>query len=94
MSISMAEVEHVALLARLQLTDAEKEDYSRQLSDILAHADRLRELDLEDVAPTAHAAPLFNVWREDEPGRPMERDKALANAPEREDGFFKVPRIV
>ncbi|MDR0434975.1 MAG: Asp-tRNA(Asn)/Glu-tRNA(Gln) amidotransferase subunit GatC [Gracilibacteraceae bacterium] len=94
MSISVAEVERVAFLARLRLTDAEKEDYARQLGAVLTYADRLGELDLTSVEPTAHAAPLFNVLREDTPGESMRRELALANAPEAEDGFFKVPRIV
>ncbi|MDR1603665.1 MAG: Asp-tRNA(Asn)/Glu-tRNA(Gln) amidotransferase subunit GatC [Gracilibacteraceae bacterium] len=92
--ITRAEVEHVALLARLRLTEAEKEDYTRQLSSILSYAGRLGELDLSAVEPTAHAAQLFNVLREDVPGESMERDKALANAPAGADGFFRVPRIV
>ncbi|MDR1320068.1 MAG: Asp-tRNA(Asn)/Glu-tRNA(Gln) amidotransferase subunit GatC [Gracilibacteraceae bacterium] len=94
MSISAAEVERVAFLARLHLTAAEKEDYARQLGAVLSYAGRLRELDLSAVEPTAHATPLFNVLREDAPGESMERELALANAPEAIDGFFAVPRIV
>jgi aspartyl-tRNA(Asn)/glutamyl-tRNA(Gln) amidotransferase subunit C len=94
MKITEAEVERVALLARLYLTDAEKKDYIEQLSGILAYAARLQELDLSAVEPTAHAAPLFNVLREDIPGETMRRELILANAPDGEDGFFRVPRIV
>ncbi len=92
--ISIKEVEHVALLGRLELSEEEKKLYSRQLSDILEHARKLQDLDTEDVPPTAHVLPLHNVFREDRPGEHMATDKVLANAPERRDDYFKVPRIL
>lgn len=92
--ISIREVEHVALLGRLELTGEEKKLYSKQLSDILEHARKLQDLDTGDVPPTAHVLPLQNVFREDRPGGHMAMDKVLANAPERQDDYFKVPRIL
>ena len=93
MGISINDVEHVALLARLAFSDKEKEEYAQQLSDILGYMDKLNTLDTEEVEPTAHVLPLKNVFREDraEPG--LKREAALQNAPEKEDGQFKVPKI-
>lgn len=92
--ISIKEVEHVALLGRLELTEEEKKLYSRQLSDILEHARKLQNLDTENVPPTAHVLPLQNVFREDRVGEHMPVEKVLANAPDSQDDYFKVPRIV
>lgn len=92
--ISIKEVEHVALLARLELTGEEKEVYARQLSDILDHARKLQQLDTRNVPPTAHVLPLQNVFREDRVGEHLPVEKVLANAPDRQDDFFKVPRII
>ncbi len=92
--ITKKDVEHVALLARLELSEAEKEKFTEQLNAILEYADALKKLDTTNVQPTAHPLPINNVFREDvaRPGIPNE--DALANAPEQEDGFFKVPKIV
>ncbi|MEW5952699.1 MAG: Asp-tRNA(Asn)/Glu-tRNA(Gln) amidotransferase subunit GatC [Bacillota bacterium] len=92
--ISTRDVEHVALLARLELTDEEKEMYTRQLNDILRYAEMLNELDTAGVLPTAHVLPLYNVFRGDEQGSQLPPDVVLANAPRREGLFFKVPKIV
>jgi len=92
--ISLKDVEHVALLARLELTDEEKEIYTKQLSDILEHARKLQDLDTTDVLPTAHVLPLNNVFRKDQAGEHLPVEKVLANAPEKQDNFFKVPKIV
>ncbi len=92
--ISIKEVEHVALLARLELSEEEKEVYTKQLSDILEHARKLQDLDTEGVPPTAHVLPLQNVFREDRVGEHLDIEDVLSNAPEREGDFFKVPRIV
>ncbi|MCG8403155.1 MAG: Asp-tRNA(Asn)/Glu-tRNA(Gln) amidotransferase subunit GatC [Firmicutes bacterium] len=92
--ISIKEVEHVALLSRLELIAEEKELYARQLNDILEHARKLQDLDTENVPPTSHVLPLQNVFREDRAGEHMQTDQVLANAPDRQDDFFKVPRIV
>ena len=91
MAISNEEVLHVARLARLALTDEEVERLGAQLNAILEAVGKVSELDLEGVEPTAHPLDLVNVWAEDEPHESLSVEDALANAPEREQGFFKVP---
>jgi aspartyl-tRNA(Asn)/glutamyl-tRNA(Gln) amidotransferase subunit C len=88
------DVEHVARLARLDLTDEELARLREQLRAILEHAARVGEVATEDVEPTAWAIPRANVYRPDEPVPPLSHQDALANAPDQEDGRFKVPRIV
>ena len=92
--ISREDVEHVARLARLALSEAEIERMREQLSGILAYIDKLRALDTAGVEPTSHAVPLVNVMRDDETWTCLPQDVALANAPERSDAFFRVPRII
>lgn len=92
--ITREDVDHVALLGRLKLTDGEKEMFTRQLNDILGHFQYLERLDTENVQPTAHVLPLKNVLREDWVGQHMSREDGLANCPDRDDDYFKVPRIV
>lgn len=92
--ISREEVQHVARLARLTLTDDELERMREQLDAILAYIDKLRELDVDGVEPTAHAVPLVNVMRDDEVTPSLPQDVALANAPDRAGEFFRVPRII
>jgi len=91
MAISKDEVLHVARLARLALTDEEVERLGAQLNAILDAVGKVSELDLEGVEPTAHPLDLVNVWAEDEPQQSLPVEDALANAPEREQDFFKVP---
>jgi aspartyl-tRNA(Asn)/glutamyl-tRNA(Gln) amidotransferase subunit C len=91
MAISKDEVLHVARLARLELTDEDVERFTEQLSAILEAVAKVSELDLADVEPTAHPLDLVNVWAGDEPRPSLAVEDALANAPEREAGFFKVP---
>jgi aspartyl-tRNA(Asn)/glutamyl-tRNA(Gln) amidotransferase subunit C len=88
------DIEHVARLARLSLTDEEKTRLSEQLPLILEHAAKVSEVAADDVSPTAYAIPRSNVYRDDEPEPSLPQSEALANAPEREDGRFKVPRTV
>ncbi|NLW07299.1 MAG: Asp-tRNA(Asn)/Glu-tRNA(Gln) amidotransferase subunit GatC [Clostridia bacterium] len=94
MTITAAEVERIALLARLKLTPEEQAAYTEQLNAILEYVDKLNDLDTSAVEPTAYILPLRNVFRDDlvRPGLP--RDKALAGAPEVSEGQFKVPRVV
>ena len=94
MSITIRDVEHVAKLARLSLTDQEKEMFTQQLNAILTYADKLNSLDTEGVEPTSHVMPLSNVLRSDEarPSWPVEQ--VVKNAPEEEDGQFKVPAVL
>jgi aspartyl-tRNA(Asn)/glutamyl-tRNA(Gln) amidotransferase subunit C len=92
--IERKDVEHVARLARLALTEAEIERMREQLNGILAYIEKLNELDTAGVDPTSHAVPLVNVMRDDEPGPCLPREEALANAPDRAGEFFRVPRII
>lgn len=93
--LSRAEVEHVAHLARLQLSPDEVEAFTRQLDKILEHMQVLNELDTTDVPPTYHVLPgLTNVFREDVPGPSLPREEVLANAPASADGAFLVPRVI
>ncbi len=85
------QVIHVARLARLELSETELDRMAGELSSVLGHIDRIRELDLRDVAPTAHATDLAGVMRADEPVRGLTHDAALAAAPEPVDGGFGVP---
>jgi aspartyl-tRNA(Asn)/glutamyl-tRNA(Gln) amidotransferase subunit C len=90
-AISREEVVHVARLARLELTEEELERFGGQLNTILEAVGKVGELDLSEVEPTAHPLDLVNVWAQDEPRPSLTVDEALANAPEREGDFFRVP---
>ncbi|ADY55088.1 aspartyl/glutamyl-tRNA(Asn/Gln) amidotransferase subunit C [Syntrophobotulus glycolicus DSM 8271] len=94
MKLSRQEVEHVALLARLELSEEEIGRYTEQLNSVLGHAEMLQKLDTTGIMPTAHAVELYNVMRDDEVKASIEQEKALQNAPDSEGGFFRVPRIV
>ncbi|HLC26704.1 MAG TPA: Asp-tRNA(Asn)/Glu-tRNA(Gln) amidotransferase subunit GatC [bacterium] len=94
MKITPQEVEHVAKLARLALDDAEREMFTRQLSDILAYVDKLNELDTSRVTPTSHVIPVQNVFRPDEVGESLPVEEALANSPAPEHNHHRVPKIV
>jgi len=87
-------IDYVANLARLALTDQEKEIFSRQLGDVLRYIDKLSAVDVSQVEPTAHAFPVSNVWAEDvaQPGLPVEA--ALKNAPAQSDNMIVVPVVV
>ena len=86
-------VDHVAKLARLLLTDAERETFARQLADVLAYAESIQALDLEDVPPMSHAF-TTGAFREDEPRPSLPRDKVLEEGPDSSDGLFRVPRVL
>jgi aspartyl-tRNA(Asn)/glutamyl-tRNA(Gln) amidotransferase subunit C len=94
MSIDRKTVDHVARLARLDLTEEERTRMQTELSAILGHAEKIQELDLSAVDPTSHALPLRNHMRPDVVGECLSQEDALANAPKAEDGRFWVPRIV
>ncbi|HVM34875.1 MAG TPA: Asp-tRNA(Asn)/Glu-tRNA(Gln) amidotransferase subunit GatC [Actinomycetota bacterium] len=87
-------VDHVARLARLDLSEGEREKMRLELNNILEHAEKIQALDLGDVAPMAHSVPLVNRMRSDEVSPSLSQEKALRNAPEVEDGRFRVPRII
>jgi aspartyl-tRNA(Asn)/glutamyl-tRNA(Gln) amidotransferase subunit C len=92
--ISRVEVEHVARLARLELSEADKDRMQGELDGILAYIDKLRALDVEGVPPTTHAVPLTNVMRADEPEPSLPSEEMLANAPDRNGEYVRVPRII
>lgn len=92
--ISPADVEHVARLARLDLSAAEKERMRSELDGILAYIDKLRALDTRDVPPTSHAVPVTNVMRDDEERPSLPQEDMLANAPDRHRDLFRVPKII
>jgi aspartyl-tRNA(Asn)/glutamyl-tRNA(Gln) amidotransferase subunit C len=87
-------IEYVANLARLALTEEEKTKFARQLGDILHYVEKLKQVDVTGVEPMAHASPVFNVWAEDtvRPGLPVEA--ALLNAPVQRDHFVVLPKVV
>lgn len=92
--ITKADVEHVAHLARLKLSEEEKEAFTRQLNAILEAAGKLQELNTEGVEPTAYAIPMQNVFRPDEVRSSLPRELVLANAPDVVNGMFRVPKIM
>lgn len=91
--VTVTVVEHVARLARLSLTNEEKERFARELQQILAYAETIQALDTEGVEPMSHAG-LAGVLREDEVQPSLERERVLAQAPDASDGLFRVPRVV
>jgi len=94
LALTIKEVEHVALLARLKLTAEEKSTYAEQLSSILEFFETLNGLPTDGVEPLAHVLPVYNVMRDDCARPSLPKDEAMANAPLEEEGQFKVPRIV
>ena len=91
--ITIKDVEHVAKLARLELTEEEKELYTRQLGDVLKYVDQMNEVDTTNVKPMSHAIDFVNVMREDVVSYDNTKEELMANAPEEENGFFRVPKI-
>jgi len=92
--LSLADVEHIAQLARLELSPEEKELFREQLSAILDHAARLQELDTEAIPPTAQVIEWRNVMREDQVTPSLAQEEVLANAPEAREGYFVVPTVL
>jgi aspartyl-tRNA(Asn)/glutamyl-tRNA(Gln) amidotransferase subunit C len=93
MSLTRDQVRHVAMLARLGLEPGDEEFYAEQLSGILAHIDRLQEVNTEDIPPTAQVVEIVNPLREDVPRPCLTQEEVLSNAPAAVDGFFRVPAI-
>lgn len=94
MAISEEQVRHVAMLARLGLSDEQITSLGQELNSILSHIDQIQKLDLEGVEPTAHPLEVVNSMRADELRTGLSREDALRNAPEQQDGAFLIPRIV
>lgn len=94
MAISREEVEHVALLARLGLTDEELETFAGQLSAILDYMRIINQLETSEIPPTAQVIPLRNVMRDDIPRPSLPIDEVLQNAPDREGSYFRIPPVL
>ena len=94
MKISLDEIRHVALLARLALTPTEETELATTLDQILQHMDKLNQLDTTDVEPTAHIVAIDVPWREDVVTNVPDTEALLANAPARDDDLFLVPKII
>ncbi|RCX16588.1 aspartyl/glutamyl-tRNA(Asn/Gln) amidotransferase subunit C [Anaerobacterium chartisolvens] len=94
MKITKETIEHVANLARLNLSEQEKEKLTLEMASIISYVDKLNELDTEGIQPTSHVLPVQNVFREDICSQSFDRDTILSNAPSSEDGCFKVPKVV
>ncbi|MEO6027711.1 MAG: Asp-tRNA(Asn)/Glu-tRNA(Gln) amidotransferase subunit GatC [Candidatus Binatia bacterium] len=92
--MSVEQIRHVALLARLALTPAEEEELTTNLGQILQHMDKLNQLDTSGVEPTAHIVAVDTPWREDVVTNAPDTDALLANAPARDDDLFLVPKII
>ncbi|MCK5286336.1 MAG: Asp-tRNA(Asn)/Glu-tRNA(Gln) amidotransferase subunit GatC [Thermodesulfovibrionia bacterium] len=87
-------IDHIARLARLELSDNEKEFFAQQMTNIMEYFDKLNELDTRDVEPTSHVLSMKNIFRDDEQTPSLSREKALRNAPGRIDNFYRVPKII
>ncbi len=94
MRLTPEEVEHVALLGRLRLSGEERSRFTTQLNSILEHFEQLQQVDTSGAAAMSHAVEMSNVFREDEPGKSLSAEEALANAPEEARGCFQVPRVI
>ena len=94
MRITREQILHVAHLARLELDEASIETFAGQIGTVLEYVDQLQGVDTQGVKPTSHAISLTNAFREDQERAHLPTDKALANAPEKEDGSFVVPKVV
>ena len=94
MKIDRKEVEHVAQLARLRFDEAQLEMFMHQMNNILEYFDKLQDLDTTDIEPTSHAVVMNNVFRDDEEEKLFNKNLMLENAPEKEKGCFKVPKII
>ena len=94
MVLTLQDVEHVAELARLKLTDEDKHRFREQLSAILEYAERLNQIDVSGIPPTATVLQVHSIMREDEPSSSLQRESLLENAPESELGCFLVPAVL
>lgn len=94
MRVSKEEVKKIAVLSRLYIEEEKLEVFAQNLEAVLEHAEKLKELDTNDIAPTAHILPIHNVLRADEVLPSMDREMLTRNAPEKDGGCFIVPRVV
>lgn len=94
MNITVTDVEHVARLARLELSDNEKTLFAAQMGAILGYAEKINQLNTDQITATSHAVPIENAFRDDIVSKSIGIDKALANAPEKAGSFYKVPKVI
>ena len=94
MSVSRKNVEHIAELARLKFNDEELENFTNQLNEILTYVDKLNELNTENVEPLSHPIENNNVFRDDKVKPSVSKEEALKNAPEKDENFFRVPKVI
>lgn len=94
MNITVTDVEHVARLARLELSDNEKTLFAAQMGAILGYAEKINQLNTDQITATSHAVPIENAFRDDIVGTSIGIEKALANAPEKAGSFYKVPKVI
>ena len=94
MKIDKGQVDYIANLSRIALSEEEKNKLTEELGKIIEYVEKLNELDTSNVEPMAHATGLKNVFREDELGQSLSPEKALENAPDKEGNFFRVPKVV
>jgi aspartyl-tRNA(Asn)/glutamyl-tRNA(Gln) amidotransferase subunit C len=92
--ISTEEVEHIAWLARIKLSEEEKKLYTQQFNQILEYFKKISELEARDIPPELHVMGLTNVYREDKPGQPLNHPEALKNAPKKREGYFEAPKML
>ena len=94
MSITSADIDKIANLAKLDLSKAEREKFASQLSDIVSYIEKLNQLNTDDVTPLAHVNNLANVFREDKARPSMEKQDVFKNSPQHDDDFFLVPKVI
>ncbi len=94
MPVSIKDVEHIAELARLKFSEEELQSFTEQMNEILTYVEKLNELDTENVEPLSHPVESNNVFREDEVKKSVSTEEALKNAPEKDEQFFKVPKVI
>lgn len=94
MSISKEDVKFIAKLAKLEFTDNEIDDFTDKLSQVIQYVDKLKEANTANVKPTYHVNNIYNVMREDKVEESLSRDKVFSNAPDEENGYFRIPRIL
>ena len=94
MSIDEKTVKHIAKLGRLELTPEEEKLFQEQLGNILGYVDKLKELNIDNVEPLVHASEMTNVFREDKPKPSLDKKLVLDNSPQKDENFFKVPKVI
>lgn len=94
MKVTKKDMENVAVLSRLSIPADKEEQYTQQLNDFLEYVENLQAVDTENIQPIAHVLPISNVFRQDEVKESLDRELALSNAPLKDDGYFKVPKVL